>query len=160
MWRLRFALIVAQVIGAGLLAWPPGAWALQQPHRLEALWLPLGVVLAGVLALAAHPRSPTPVLVLTRALGATWLGAAVTCAVLFPASTWRLAVVMVVVGVMHLVLSRPLARGPWLSAALLGVALAAAQRAPEPSTRPLGGDVGAPSTRRSVDGWRSTAATR
>lgn len=140
------------VVGALLAVATAEGFSLAHPHALELVWGPAVIAVSGVFVLVTALRGRlAPLVHSSRALGAFWLAVSLSCVVLFPGSTWRLVALSAPLGVALLLIAPPSAPGWWLIGALPGLALVVAQRAPPPSTRPLGGEVGVSSPRRFVD---------
>ena len=147
---LRFGAVVSHLLGTAVLASAVASFSFRAPHALSGTWLPLVVALGCAVALAAHFKGQEHALGLaTLSLSGGWLGVAVTSLVLFPQSTWKFALVSAPIAVVTVSLS-PRGRGSgrgqtlWLPmlAFCIGTTSIALQRAPSPSTHPLGGEVG------------------
>ena len=134
-------LIAGHAIGAALWAWrAPQGFAFSSPHFFANTALPALLLLGCAAAIVINPASAV------LSLAGAWLGGAATAASLFPHSTFRFIVIGGPLGLALFLLAwrDASARAFTIALGLLaGAGWTAAQRAPEASTRPLGGAVGA-----------------
>lgn len=138
------ALLAVHTVVAAILGWrTPHAFAPLSLSFFSNQALPALVIFGA--AAAVWRRSLADAVL---SLAALWLGSALTALLLFPFSTGRLVLIAGPLGLAMGLLAWRAANGPTVRAiaislgVLAGIGWTAAQRAPDPTTHPLGGPLG------------------